>query len=256
MKSLMRWSATLGLVSSVCLSSFLFTSARALALPEEQIVTELRAVPVFTITDSEGAPLVAAPEEGQEGAPVAGVFISQADAQTFLTNLRTNDPDLASGVQVVPVSLAEVYQLALTSRNDQQSAINFTFVPMEQEVESAVSVLQENGEDITEFTGVPLFLARSSEEGGGYLTVRQGEQQVIPIFFKREELQTMLSRLQQEQPDLAGTMVVQVINLENLIDTLQTSDDPGLTQIQLVPPRESIDYIRSLQPEEAPQEQQ
>lgn len=256
MKSLIRWSTTLGLVGSVCLSSLLFTGARALALTEDQIVEELRAVPVFAITDAEGAPLVAAPNEGQEGAPVAGVFISQADAQTFLTNLRENDPTLAGGVQVVPVSLAEVYQLALTSNTDQQTQIDFTFVPMEQEVESAVSLLQESGQNVSEFSGVPLFLARSSQEDGGYLTVRQDEQQVIPIFFKREELQAMLSRLQQEQPDLANNMVVQVINLENLIETLRTSDDPGLTQIQLVPPRESIDYIRSLQPESSGEQQQ
>jgi len=41
--------------------------------------------------------------------------------------------------------------------------------------------------------------------------------------------------------------------LEGVIQTLQENNDPELTQILLVPPRETIDYIRSLQ---SPQGQQ
>lgn len=245
MKSLVRLSAALSLAGSVLVGSLVTTSTRALALPEAQVMERLRPVPVFTLTDNQGAPLVASPAEGQP--PVAGVFISRQDAQTFLTNLQRENPSVASGIQVVPVSLAEVYQLAIAQRN-RQERLEFAFIPAQQQVEAAVSVLRQNGEDPSAFEGVPVFIARTTGENGGYLTVRQGEQQVIPMFLSRQELQAMLDRLQQVQPQIARTISVQVVPLEGLIQTLQESNNQELNQILLIPPRDSIEFIRSLQP--------
>lgn len=250
MKSAIKWGATLSLIGGVLIGT-LGDTPQALALTDEQVTARLRPVPVFTITDQQGAPLVSAPPEGQEGAPVAGVFISRQDAQNFLNNLRQTNPQVAQDVQVVPVSLAEVYNLARQSES-QPEPLKFAFVPMQQQVESALTLLQQDGQNIQEFDGVPLFIARATSQDGGYLTIQQEDQQVIPMFFKREELQAMLDRLQQEQPTLAAQMNIQVVNLESLIQTLRTSDNQELTQILLVPPSESVDYVRSLQPEGQP----
>lgn len=248
MKSLVRLSATLGLVGSTLIGSLLIGGMQALALPEQQVIEKLGPVPVFTIADSEGAPLVAAPrqEGGDSNTSVAGVFISRQDAQNFLNNLRTENPELANNVQVVPVSLAEVYQLAQTSRS-QENRLEFAFVPVEQQVRSALSLLQQSGQNAEEFEGVPIFIARAGTDGG-YLTIQQGEQQVIPLFFSREELQTMLDRFRQQQPSAAANTNIQVVNLEGVIETLRTSNNQQLNQIVLVPPRESVEFIRSLQP--------
>jgi Tic22-like family len=242
MKSFFRWSTTLGLVGSVLIGSFFAGSLRVLALTAEQVAERLRPVPVFTLTDREGSPLVAT-AEGQEGTPVAGVFISQQDAQTFLNNLRESSPDVARDVQITPVSLAEVYQLAIA---DDSNQLEFAFIPIQQEVQTAVEVLRQGGENVQEFEGVPLFIARSGGEESGYLTIQQGEQQVIPIFFKRDDLQAMIDRVRQQQPELATNTSIQVVNLEGLIDTLQSSENQELNRILLVPPRESIEFIQSL----------
>ena len=50
-----------------------------LALPQEQILQKLGPVPVFTITDSKGAPLVASVPNAKNKAAVAGVFINQEE---------------------------------------------------------------------------------------------------------------------------------------------------------------------------------
>lgn len=242
MKSFVRWSATLSLVGGVLVSSLLGGGARSLALTNEQVAERLRPVPVFTLTDAEGSPLVAT-QQGQENVPVAGVFISQQDAQAFLSNLRQNNPDVGQDVQVTPVSLAEVYQLAIADNADE---LEFAFIPMRQEVQTAVEVLRQSGEDVQEFEGVPLFIARSGGQENGYLTIQQGNQQVIPIFFKRDDLQTMLEQVRQRQPDLVTSVSIQVVNLEGLINTLQTSENQELNRILLVPPRESIEFIQSL----------
>lgn len=251
MKSFLRWSATLGLAGGVLLGTLLSSAQRVLALTDEQVAERLRPVPVFTLTDDRGAPLVASPPQGEQGPSVARVFISQQDAQAFLNTLRQANPQAAQGVAVRLVSLAEVFQLAQTSQA-QQIPLRFGFVPQQQQVQTAQTILQQSGQPQQEFNGVPLFVAQSDAQNGGYLTIQQGDQQVIPMYFVREELQAMLDRLRQQQPDLAAQMSVHVINLEGLIQTLKSTDDPNLPQIVIVPSRETLEYIRT----NAPQEQQ
>jgi hypothetical protein len=258
MKSLIRWSAALGVFAGTVIGTMMSGNLAAFALSQQQILERLRSVPVFTITDENGSPLVAAPESAADGAavgaPVAGVFISQDDAENFLNNLRSQSPSLVEDVQVVPVSLAEVYQLAVTSQ-ESNAGLEFVFVPMIDEVESAVMLLQSQGYDVDEFEGVPLFIARSLEGEGGFLTVESGavnpdgtptgaQEQFIPIFFEQVQIESMLSRLSEVQPSLASTVEVQVINLEGLIETLQTSDNDELNRILLIPPTESLQYLQ------------
>ncbi|MBE9182716.1 hypothetical protein IQ268_29705 [Oculatella sp. LEGE 06141] len=245
MKSVVRWSTTVGLVGGILLGSLFAGTAQVQALTDEQVMERLRPVPVFALAGADGQPLVASPAEGQQGPSIANVFISQQDAQTFLSNLREQNPEVAGGVQVVPVSLAEVYQLA--NANNRQDGLAFAFIPMQQQVEAARTVLQQDGANPTEFEGVPIFTAQSSTEEGVYLTITRGEEQVIPIFLEREGLQAMLDRLSQVEPELASSLVVEVDNLEGLIEELKTSDNEALNQILLVPPRESIEFIQSLQ---------
>ncbi len=82
MKSLIRWSATLGLLGSTVLTSWLGQIPKALALPEADVVKVLQGVPVFTITTQEGGPLIATLEDNQK---VTQVFMSQQDADTFFS---------------------------------------------------------------------------------------------------------------------------------------------------------------------------
>ena len=244
MKSLVRWSATAGIVGSALVGSLFAGAVQVLALTQEQILQKLRPVPVFTITNAQGAPLVASPPQGQKGSAVAGVFITQRDAQTFLDTLKTKNPELAKGVKVVPVSLAEVYQLEASNKG-KPDALSFTFVPSKQQVDSAIALLNTSGQKVQQFNGTPLFVARGGEKEG-YLTIQQGNQAIIPMFFKKEELQALIDRFKQQQPKQAANIKIQVLNLEGVIDVLRTKDDPQLTQIVLIAPQESIDYVRSM----------
>lgn len=249
MKSLFRRGKTLGLVGSILLSSFIASTVQVLALTNEQVVERLRSVPVFTLANNEGSPLLAVPTEGENRSPIASVFINQQDAQTFLNDLKTRDPEAAQGIEVVPVPLAKIYEYEMQQQNQQnpQEQVRFAFIPSQQQLEAARTVLQQSGQNAQQFEGVPLFVARSQGENGGYLTINQGEKQVIPMFFDRAELQTLLDRLKEVQPDLASGVQIQVVNLEGVIQTLQSSDNEELNRIVLVPPQASRDFIRSLQ---------
>lgn len=239
MKSLVRWSATLGLVGTTLLGSFFGGNLRALALTEQQVMEKLQTVPVFTVTDGEGSPLVASiPNQNNQNAAVAGVFISQRDAQAFVERLKREKPELGNQVRVVPVSLAEVYQLDQQSQN-QPNGLDFAYVPVQQQVQSAQQLLGQG----QEFRGVPLFVAKGGQQGG-YLTIQQEGQQVIPFFFDKEQLQNLVNRFKEQQPNLASSVEIQVVPLEGIINTLQTQDNPQLEQILLIPSQESLQFLR------------
>ncbi|MEG5064442.1 hypothetical protein QUB33_12535 [Microcoleus sp. B3-A4] len=220
----------------------------ALALSNTEIDEKLRSVPVFTITDAQGAPLIASvPKqgEGQSGNDsVAGIFISQQDAQAFIDQLKTTNPQLAASVRVTPVSLGEIYQLSQANKGKPEE-IQFSYVPAPQQVQLAKTVLQQTGQQVNEFNGVPLFLARGGPENG-YLTIQRNQQEVIPLFFNKEELQELVERFQQQQPNLTATIKIEVVNLERVLETLRTEDDAFLNQLILIPSRESREFVRQL----------
>ena len=231
-KSLLRRSTILGIVGTAVVSSGLI-HLKALALPAEQVLQKLNPVPVFTIADEQGAPLVAS---GEDDAKVAGVFISQQDANNFVSRLQTENPDLASKVQVVPVSLGEVYKLAQNSPDS--NGLNFAYVPNQTAVDDAKSI---SG---TEYSGgVPLFVAKGGDDNG-YLTIEKDSQQVIPFFFEKQQLENMVEKFKTQKPDLAATVNIEVVPLEGVIQTLQTSEDQMLTKIVLVPSTESLQFLQ------------
>ncbi|NJK50137.1 hypothetical protein HC931_20150 [Candidatus Gracilibacteria bacterium] len=241
MKSLVRLSKTIGLVGGTVLASFFAQSMKVLALPQEQIVQTLQPIPVFTIADEQGAPLVAV---GKDEKKITGVFISQQDAQQFFQQLQQQNPELAQKVKVQPVSLGEVFKLSQANEG-KADGLNFAYVPMNDEVEAAKKVLSTNGQQYQ--GGVPLFVAKGGEDQG-YLTVQQNNETRIPFFFEKEQLQQMVERFKKEKPDLASSIKIEVVPLESVMATMQESNDEMLGKIVLVPSQESLQFIRSVQP--------
>lgn len=251
MKSFFRWGTTLGLLGSVLVGNL-----QALALPPEQVVERLRTVPVFMIAKADGGVLSQCvdPGNGQQvdctnakKVLVAPAFISQRDAEAVLNRLRSSNPEQGRGLQVIPRSLGQVYQQLEEANKNKQEPLVIDFLPMQQQVDSAMALLRQNGQQVQQFNGVPLFVAKFKSENK-YLTVPQGDQRVIPFFFEREQAMALLDSFKQAQPNQASNIEIQVMALESVIETLRTGNDPVLNQVLLVPSRESLEFLRSLQP--------
>lgn len=242
MHSLIRWGTTLGLVGSTIMATLLGSILDAVALPTEEVAKILQGIPVFTIADPQGAPLVAVSDNKQK---VTGVFISQKEAQNFFNELKKQKPDVAAKVSVQPVSLGEVYKL-IVANEKKPDALIFSYVPTPQEVASAKQVA---GQEYT--GGVPLFVARGGKEKG-YLTIEQNKEQVIPFFFEKKQITDMVERFKKDKPDLASTVSIDVVPLENMIATLQSSNDAMLKQIRIVPTDEALQFMRSLSAQQPP----
>ncbi len=251
MKSLLRWGATFG----VLVGAIAFIP-QALALPEEQVVQRLRTVPVFMIAKADGGVLSQCidPTNGQQincdnekKVLVTPAFISQRDAQTVLQRLRADNPNDGQNLQVIPRSLAEVYQQLEQANREKKDSVAVDFLPVQQQVDSALALLRQNGRQVQQFNGVPLFVAKFKSENK-YLTIPQGEDRVIPFFFDKEQAIALLDRFKQSQPNMASDVEIQVMDLETVIQTLKTSNDPVLNKVLLVPSRESLEFLRTLQP--------
>jgi len=233
---LVRCAATVGLSLSLLCGS-LTRPQPALALPEADIEQILAPVPVFMVTNAEGMPLTALPENSE---PIASVFISRASAESLIANLRNNNPQLASQLQVRAVPLFQVFQQARG-----QDEINFELVPTQSQVEAARAL-------DADFRGTPLFVAQAPD--GGYLSINSDGQQIIPFFFEKQMLDALVSRFTQQNPQQAGAIAIQVVSLESFIGTLETSDNEELNRFALILSNESLNYVRSLQQQQQPQQ--
>ncbi len=236
MKSLIRWSATLSLLGSTLIGTWFAQMPKVLALPEADVIKVLQGVPVFTITTEDGGPLIANLDDQK----VTQVFMSQEDANQFLSRLKETQPEIGNKVKVQPVSLGEIYRFALANNTDTQS-LKFAYIPMQSAVESAKKVLGDNGQEYQ--GGVPLFILRGGPENS-ILTIQQEGQEVIPFFFEKAPLQAIAEKMKKDQPEIAETMKIEVIALENVIGLLQNEDDAMLKQIQLIPSQETMKFIQ------------
>jgi len=236
--SLLNKIKKLTVIGATVASCWLTQTTRILALPQEVILEKLKPIPVFTIADSQGAPLIASTEDNNK---VAGVFISEKDANSFVERLKQDNPDLGKQVQVVPVSLAEVYQLS-EKNSQQQDGVEFAYVPSSQQIEQAQQLNnQYRG-------GVPLFVAKAGEDQG-YLTIKQNDQEVIPFFFEKQQVQQLVENFKKAQPDLANSVQIEVVILEGMLDAMKQGDDEMLTRIVLWPSKESLEFLRSNTPQ-------
>ncbi|NJK75256.1 MAG: hypothetical protein HC849_20505 [Oscillatoriales cyanobacterium RU_3_3] len=218
---------------------------KALALSDAQIDEKLQSVPVFMLVNANNSLLINdVPDRGNSNISVAGVFISQQDALNFIEQLKISRPQLATTLRVLPVSLGEIYQTSQASKGAPEE-LQLTFIPAPQQVEFAKTVLRQNGQQVNEYQGVPLFLVRGGPQNG-YLTVQQEGQEEIPVFFNLEDLQRFIERFKEQQPNLAASFDIEVVNLENVLEALRTQDDLFLTQLIFVPPLESLEFVRPL----------
>ncbi|MEB3233601.1 MAG: Tic22 family protein [Leptolyngbyaceae bacterium] len=261
MKSFLRWGATVLAVSGAVVGSWIAPGLRAFGLTQAEIEAQLRGIPVFTITDPAGNPFVAViPTRNENGEPtgpntvITEVFISADDAEASLAAFQEANPELGSNAQVTPVSLARIYKAALEARTAEDQ-LQFYFVPMVEEVAHAVSLLPE---DAQASPGVPLFMLSSIDPATAattedqisvtLLTLQNGEDEIIPLFFTQEQYETALSAIDGANPAFRENLQVEVIWLGDYIRGLELAESGNIEQYRMIPLADSIDYVESFQP--------
>ncbi len=245
----LAFSPVLGLISS--------SSQPAYAMTEAQVLERLNGIPVFAITDDKGAPLLGAipqqPNRPQEAKQILLFFLSPDDAQNLLNQLKTSNPQVASKAKVSILSMNQAYQ-AIKANKDKTVA--FEFVPSKASLESARAIVKAQGKTDKDVPPVPVFFATSGTGNQqGLLTIEADGKQTVPFFFDQRDLQSLLDRAKQQQPNLAKDAKIQVTSLFVVLDNMIAKDNkknPEAERFQFVPSRTAFEYVMRNNPSSRP----
>jgi hypothetical protein len=238
MKTLIRWSLTLGLAISPLFPLGVMQPRQVIALPQAEIVEFLGGIPVFSLLDQKGLPIG---RQVQDDSIVTPVFMSRREAQTFLTQLQQQDPDLGNLYRIQVLPLSRIYEIARETSTS-STRLFLQYIPSGAEAQAARQLSSENGQ---KYPGdVPLYIAKI-ESDQSYLTIRQDEQELVPVFFEKATIQQWIDAVSKAQPDLADSINIKVISLSSLIANLEKNDNQLLRSLRFWPSQEMMQIIRS-----------
>ncbi|MGR3275138.1 hypothetical protein HRE53_18320 [Acaryochloris sp. 'Moss Beach'] len=243
MKGLIRWGLIVSLAGGGFVGTSLVQQEAAIAIPEAEAVKRLETVPTFAVTDAKGSPVLAAvpnPKDKTKKIQVATFFMSQTDAQNLVNNLKANKPEIGKSARVTLISLRDAYEITKKNK-DKQDELVFQFIPNKEQVDLAKAILKQEGQDVKQFQGVPMFFAIGGKEKG-LLTIEQGKEKIIPFYFRKQDLQGMIDQLKKQNNPLSGTTKIQVTSLDRLVGSLFKSEDATAKQIVLIPSRDALEY--------------
>lgn len=238
MKTIIRWSVTLGLMVSPLLPNRLITPPPVVALSQSEIVELLGGIPVFSLLNDQGSPLSRQLDNNDIVVPV---FMSRTDAQELLLQLQQDNPDLANLYQVQVLPLGRIYETARENSTDNQRLL-LEYIPTVTEIEAAKQIADNNGEEFP--GGVPLYMARLKSDQS-YLTIRKDNKQFVPVFFEQATIQKWVETVQQSQPEIASQVYIQIVSLSDLIANLEQKDNDLLKNLRFWPSEEMMKIIRA-----------
>jgi hypothetical protein len=263
-KSLVKLAAIASVAGAIAVSP-IFT-LKAEALTEAQVLERLGSIPVFTITDDKGAPLLGAvppqPNVKPDDSQLLFFFLSPDEAQMMLTQVKKSNPDVGKKAQIVVRSMNDAYQVI---RQNKDKKVVFQFIPSKASIDSARTILVSQGIAADKIPNVPVFFATGGQANSqGLLTMsidQNGKkEQVVPFFLDKTDLQGLLDRASKEQPNVAKATKIQVASLFQVLDSMVSKDNksnPEVESFQFVPSRTSFEYIlknspQSTKPQVAP----
>lgn len=254
MNSLKQTIATLGLSSLLAFAPVLnltdSVSGQAVyAMTEAQAFERLSSIPVFALTDDKGAPLLAQIPQ-QANRPQSEVkqlmvfFLSPEDAQAALDQVRRSNPNVGNKARISVTSFNEAYKVIKANKD---KTLGFEFVPSRASLESARALVKAQGRNENDVPPLPVFFAVSGTGNQqGLLMIEAEGRQTVPFFFDQRDLQALLDRARQQQPNIARDARIQVTSLYQVIDSMITKDNkpnPEAAKFQFVPARTAFEYV-------------
>lgn len=188
--------------------------------PVGRFCPKLLQIPVFTVTNADGSPIVTSvPLADGSSQEIGGVFLDPNDAQAFVTSLQERQPELRDQVQVSVLTLAEIYEADRDNHIAHEDPMEFAYVPSRQQLQQAADIFAAQNIEMGDFTGVPLFFA-TSRASGGYMTIEQDNASVIPVFFDKASLDRLIADFGDGE-DFQNSVRYEVLRLERVLQTMQ-----------------------------------
>ncbi|TAD75966.1 MAG: hypothetical protein EA001_13030 [Oscillatoriales cyanobacterium] len=224
----------------------LLAAGGAIALPPEEIAKKLETVPVFTLTDAQGAPaLVEVGDRAGQRRTVARMFVSPQDAIAWLDRLKASTPNAPNALRVSAVPLSAIYELLQKPSQDYQLQL----IPDLNEVKLARELLDRNQQPQEKLQGIPLFLVTASDGSAPtYVTVDRDGVEEIQFFMDRAQAEVVAREFAEQVPDLAATVQIQVVDLDEFLAVLSDRDDEWLTRVRILPSTAAQNFFETQPP--------
>jgi len=117
-KSLVSLAATAGVAGVIAVSP-IFT-LKAEALTEAQVLERLGSIPIFTITDDKGSPLLGAvpqqPNAKPDDSQLLFFFLGPDEAQMMLSQVQKSNPEVGKKAQIIVRSMNDAYKVIRESK--------------------------------------------------------------------------------------------------------------------------------------------
>lgn len=240
-------------LTALAIATPIIAVAPAQALTEAQVLERLNGIPVFTITDDKGAPLLgSAPQQGANKPPqVLLFFLNPDDAQATLTQIKKSNPAIGNKARIVIRSMNDAYDVI--KKNQDKKDIAFQIVPAKSSIDSARTILTSQGKPADKLPNVPVFFATGGKDKDeGLLTLEQNGKQLVPFFFDQKDLQSLIDRAKQQQPNVASSTKIQVTSLFQVLDSMVATKtnkpNPDTERFTFVPSRNAFEYVLKNQP--------
>lgn len=197
--------------------------------------TQLKRVPVFTVTDMSGRPYLSETEDGRLRRGY--FFVKPEDAQLYLERVRSDSAD----AKVLTISLNEAYKF-LSSKPTSGKAFpeRFELFPDDHQLAVAQEVTGGAFEQVFGKNGVPIFYI----DGLG-IKESKSDKTIYPLFFEKEKLDETVNNLKRMDPNATIDLKdVQVIELEQTIKEIQTGINSKLNSIMFVPLSDAMEKLK------------
>ena len=251
-KSLVKLAATAGVAGAIAVSP-MFT-LKAEALTEVQVLERLGSIPIFTITDDKGSPLLGSvpqqPNTKPDDSQVLFFFLGPDEAQSMLDQVQKSNPEVGKKAQIIVRSMSDALQLI---RQNKDKKVVFQFRPAKASVDSTRTILTAQGvaADKIQIPVVPVFFAiggAANNQGLLTMSIDQNgkKEQVVPFFLDKSDLQNLLDRASKDQPEITKVTKIQVTSLFDVMGSMVSKDNkpnPEVDSFQFVPSRTSFEYI-------------
>jgi len=228
-----------GVAAATCM---LAAPTPALALTEQQILEKLNGIPVFLIVNEEGQSLTASVTSNEQELQVPIVFINSVEAEAFIDNAENEQAEIAGDAQIAVLPLSEVYAEATQQLEGAESLV---YIPSSESVDQASQIVDQDVQ------GVPLYAAVDLENDRYLLTGNN----TLPMFFSLQDLQSQVSTLVANNPDIEDSIGVEVTTFETILGNMAANNpevDEVMELIQFVPSSQTLQYLQNLSQEAAP----
>ncbi|CAN8065649.1 unnamed protein product [Agarophyton chilense] len=226
--------------TSIASTATLVQPALAAAKFSKKTVSEkLSQVPVFAVTNASGQPYLA--KMDGSGSQIGLIFFSHHDALNMLKDMKKNPG--ASDARVYIMGLDKAYEMVkakptpsgIRGSGGEEMTMVFRFYPDSKQVKAAEG-LQRKMRLSSSVQGVPVFVAKG-------LTLRKGNENIVPLFLTKEDLDASWEKLRETNKDLPNSAPVVVGNLLYIIQQMENDEQPELKNLGFFAPRASVEYV-------------